>query len=105
MQLPFAVSGMTLVELLVVLVIILLVAAATIPRLQPEMDRSRIREAARSIQLYLSSARNQAIATGRPCGVMIERLPAQNGCSMSLTQVESPVPYGGDTITSLATVA
>ena len=56
---------MTLVELLVVVAIIMLLAAATIPRLRPEMDRSRVREAARSIQLYLSSARNQAIATGR----------------------------------------
>ena len=95
---------MTLIELLVVLVIILVVAAATISQLRPTMDRSRVREAARSIQLYLSSARNQAMATGRPCGVMIERLPAENGCSMSLAQVETPPLYGGDTTTSFATV-
>jgi len=98
-------GGMTLVELLVVLSIILMLAAVTLPRLKPEMDRSRIREAARSIQLYLSSARNQAMATGRSCGVMIERLSAEPGCSMSLTQVETPVRYGGDTTTSFATVA
>ena len=95
---------MTLVELLVVLVIIFLLAAATIPRLRPEMDRARIREAVRSIQLYLSSARDQAIATGRPCGVMIERLPAEPRCSMALSQAEAPVPYAGDAIPSLANV-
>ena len=38
--------GITLVELLVVLTIILLLAAATIPRLRPDMDRARVREAA-----------------------------------------------------------
>ncbi len=105
LTLRVSVSGMTLVELLVVLAIVLLLAAATIPRLKPEIDRSRIREAARSIQLYLSSARNQAIATGHSCGVQIERLAAENGCSMALTQVESPVRYGGDTLNSIATVA
>ena len=96
-------SGMTLIELLVVVSIIVLLAAATIPRLQPAMDRSRVREAARSVQLYLSAARNQAMATGRSCGVMIERLPAENGCSMTLTQVETPPPYGGDSTSSVAT--
>ena len=64
--------GMTLIELLVVLVIILLLAAATIPKIRPDIDRSRIRESARSLQLYLSTARNQALFTGRPCGVIIE---------------------------------
>jgi prepilin-type N-terminal cleavage/methylation domain-containing protein len=97
-------EGMTLVELLVVVTIVLLLAAATIPRFQPGIDRSRIREAARSLQLYLSSARNQAIATGRSCGVMIERLPAEAGCSMLVSQVESPPPYCGDGTPTLANV-
>lgn len=96
--------GMTLVELLVVVTIIMLLAAITIPRLRPEMDRSRVREAARSLQLYLSSARSRAMTTGRSCGVQIERLPAEWGCSMSLTQVETPPLYGGDTSNSVATV-
>ncbi len=97
--------GMTLVELLVVLAIIMMVAAATIPRLKPEMDRARVREAARSIQLYLSSARDQAMATGRSVGVQIERLPAENGCSMSLTQLETPPLYAGDFTNSVAQAA
>jgi prepilin-type N-terminal cleavage/methylation domain-containing protein len=97
--------GMTLIELLVVVAIIMLLAALTIPRLKPEMERSRIREAARSIQLYINSARNLAMLTGRSCGVMIERLPAEPGCSMALTQVETPPPYGGDSLASFATVS
>ena len=35
---------------------------------------------------------------------MIERLPGQTGCSVSLTQVETPPPYGGDFANSTATV-
>ncbi len=47
--------GMTLIELLVVVGILLTVAALTVPRLRPMMDHSKIREAARMIQLYLDS--------------------------------------------------
>ena len=54
---------MTLVELLVVVAIVVMLAAATIPRLKPNIDKARVREAARSIQLYLSSARNRPSPT------------------------------------------
>ena len=102
--------GMTLIELLVVLTIIMILAAATIPRLQPGIDRSRVREAARAVQIYFNSARNLALTTGRSCGVQIERLVASNGsaiesgCSMTISQLESPVAYCGEAIPSLATV-
>ncbi len=88
--------GMTLIELLVVVAIILFAAAIFVPRLKPMMDHSKIREAARVVQLYLSTARNQAMSSGRSCGVMIEPLPSENGCSMTLTQVETPPLFGGD---------
>jgi type II secretory pathway pseudopilin PulG len=109
--------GMTLVELLVVVAIIMMLAAVTIPRLRPDIDRARIREAARSVQLYLSSARNLAITTGRSCGVQIERLanhdatgkpilpPLQAGASASLSQIESPVGYCGEATPSLVDVS
>ena len=95
---------MTLIELLVVMGILLLLAVLTIPKLRPEMEKARVREAARSIQLYLGSARALAMATGRSCGVMIEPLSSENGCSMQLSQVETPLPYSGDFTTSTATV-
>jgi type II secretory pathway pseudopilin PulG len=102
--------GITLVELLVVLVILMIMASATIPRLRPMSDRARTREAARSVQLYVNSARNLAMTTGRTCGVMIERLPTVHDsdncelCSMTLTQVETPPPYAGDSLASVGTV-
>jgi prepilin-type N-terminal cleavage/methylation domain-containing protein len=88
--------GMTLIELLVVVTILLLAAALFVPRLKPMMDHSKVREAARVVQLYLNTARNVAMTSGRSCGVMIEPLITENGCSMTLHQMETPPPFGGD---------
>ncbi len=96
--------GMTLVELLVVVGIMLVVVVMMVPRLPAMMTRSKVREAARVLQLYFSSARVQAMTSGRSCGVMIEPLAIENGCAMTLSQVETPPPYGGDSCSSTATV-
>jgi type II secretory pathway pseudopilin PulG len=91
---------MSLIEILVVVTILLFAAAVFVPRLKPLMDHSKIREAARVVQLYLSTARNQAMSSGRSTGVMIEPLASELGCSMTLTQIETPPPYGGDSSSS-----
>jgi type II secretory pathway pseudopilin PulG len=109
---------MTLIELLVVISIILLLAAATLPRLKPAIEERRLREASRAVHLIFNAARQAAIATGRPAGVMIERLTTvdlanpssgpqviQPSCSMLLTQVQVPPPYAGDTLSANATVS
>ena len=97
--------GVTLIELLVVVTILMIIAAATVPRLRPAMDNQRMREASRSLHLYLSSARNLAMAEGRPCGIKIERLVSHVGtgtvsieyrCATTVSQVQTPPPYGGD---------
>ena len=56
---------MTLVELLVVVGIMLVVVVMMVPRLPAMMTRSKVREAARVLQLYFSSARVQAMTSGR----------------------------------------
>ena len=98
--------GVTLIELLVVVTIMMIIAAATVPRLRPAMDNQRMREASRSLHLYLSSARNLAMSEGRPCGIKIERLvtrdaagnvvPIEYRCATTISQVQTPPPYGGD---------
>ena len=55
--------------MLIVIGIMLIMVAAAATLMQPASESRRIREAARSINIYLSSARNQAMETGRPCGV------------------------------------
>ena len=89
--------GITLIELLVVISIMMLLAAVAVPMMRPTMEGRRVREAARAINVYLSSARSEAMRTGRPVGVMLRRLDGQPECSMVLEQAEVPPTYAGDT--------
>jgi prepilin-type N-terminal cleavage/methylation domain-containing protein len=97
--------GVTLVELLVVISIVVLLAAIAIPALRPTLEGQRIREASRMINVYFGSARNRAIETGRTCGVILRRFEGQPECAMVLEQAEVPPPYAGDTLDATATVA
>jgi len=96
--------GMTLVELLVVITIMVVMLGLSATMFKPAGESRRVREAAREVAVYLSSARNRAIETGRPCGVMFRRLSPTMPCAMTIDQCEVPPPYGGDTEGSMAMV-
>ncbi len=89
-------SGVTLVELLVVISIIVLLAAFTIPSIQPAMEGRRVRLAARSVRAYLGAAQSRAIEKNRPVGVLFERFETDPRACRVLRQVEVPPPYAGD---------
>lgn len=89
---------MTLIELLIVMGIMLVLVTLGAVNMQPEVERRRMREAARQVGVYIGSARSRAMETGRPCGVMIERVAADPRMGMVLHQVEVPPPYAGDTV-------
>ncbi len=100
--------GVTLLELLIVITILALVTAATIPLMLSGVDARRTRETARLVSSYFSSARSRAIETGRSAGVMIVRSNSglvPGGTSINLVTVECPTLYSGDTLLSTATVA
>ena len=88
--------GVTLVELLVVIGIMLILATIALPAMRPLTEARRIREPARAINVYFGRARSRAIESGRPCGVMFERLERQPQASVILRQVEVPPPYSGE---------
>ena len=97
--------GITLIELLVAMTILLMITAITLPVIAPNLATRRIREAARSVDVYLGVARNRAMEIGRPVGVMLA--PVQIGstslpAATTLFQVEIPPPYCGDSLTSAA---
>jgi prepilin-type N-terminal cleavage/methylation domain-containing protein len=94
--------GFTLIELLVVISIILLLTIIAIPLIAPVLKGRDIREGARAVNVFLGSARNRALSSGRPVGVRIERFVSQNDVCMNLSYVEEPPPYAGDTLTSTA---
>ncbi|MDZ4821506.1 MAG: prepilin-type N-terminal cleavage/methylation domain-containing protein [Planctomycetota bacterium] len=104
--------GLTLIELLVVITILGMVTVATIPLLAPGGSSRKIRESARLVSSLLSQAQTQALTTGRPCGVWIERLGkgATDPTDPRLKQAidlflcEVPPPYCGDSLGSVCTV-
>jgi len=67
--------GVTLVELLVVVMILLTLTAIALPALSPSITDRKIREASRGVSTFLSVARARAIRLGRPVGVQLRRLP------------------------------
>ena len=63
--------------MLIVISIIMILTVVTLKAIQPTGDR-RVREAAREVNVYISSARNRAIEIGRPCGVIFHRATGTN---------------------------
>ena len=98
-------SGITLLELLAVIIIIVTVTAATIPALLPALANRRVREASRMVNVFFAGARNRAMQTGRPVGVMLERFNGLPDAAMTLSYCEVPPPYAGDTATSKIHIA
>ena len=106
------VRGVTLVELLVVVTILMMLAAFAIPVVRPLTEGRRIREAARAIDVFITQAKTEAIVNQRPVGIVLERMRQgdegdpddatdgnlfyQDDACNILRMVEIPPPYGGD---------
>ena len=95
--------GFTLIEMLIVISIMTMLVALAARIVSPAKDSRRTREAARAINVYLSSARNRAMETGRPAGVMLRRFAGKSAV-MNLDQCEVPPCYCGETEQSVAKV-
>jgi prepilin-type N-terminal cleavage/methylation domain-containing protein len=95
--------GVTLLEILIVMTIMLMITAATLPVVIPAISNRRMREASRLVSTFISGARSRAIETGRPVGVMFERF---NGLPLAYTisYVEMPPTYSGDTLPTKVTL-
>lgn len=92
--------GLTLIELVVVVGLLVLLAAIALPTIQLAVEGRRVREAARAMNVYLGAARNRAMATGRSVGVVLQRFATEpgnpyNNLCITLDQVEVPPPYAG----------
>src|SRR3954462_616090 len=66
--------GMTLIELLIVIVILTTIVGAAIPLISPSNDDRRLRESARTLNTYITGAQTRAIAAKRPYGIALKRL-------------------------------
>ena len=96
--------GLTLVELLVVVVILVMLVAVTIPLMRSIRSGSELDAAVRKIESIISDARTRAIVTGRPAGITLIRDPLNNNVAFQVALAESPPPYAGDVIHARALV-
>lgn len=64
-------KGYTLIEILVVIAIMLLLVAVTLPAVKYNLDESKVREASRQLNSYIAMAKARAASTGRPCGIWL----------------------------------
>jgi prepilin-type N-terminal cleavage/methylation domain-containing protein len=97
----------TLIEMLVVIAIIGLVAAMALSTIRGAAESRRLREAGRTISGMLYRAKSKAVETGRPYGVMLDRMRDSEGTgsvSQDLYYAEMPPPYVGDTADAYATI-
>ena len=98
-------SGVTLIEMLVVVAIMMFMLGIAAPMFRPDQDKSVARDTAYALNSYLQEARTKAMATGRPCGVAF--IPFENYPSACVIaqQVECPPLYTGETYDSSVTVS
>ena len=99
-----AARGVTLVEMLIVMVIVLSLTAMTVPVMAPMLSQRKTREAARMVSVFINGARNRALQLGRPYGIMLERIPGMEQGCVTLSYAEVPDPYCGMYVNSAAIV-
>lgn len=99
--------GLTLVELLMVIGIMTLLMAVSIPMIRPAFQDRYMREAARQVNAFFSSAQSRAAELGRPVAVWIERVDDSELGSRNATRLflaEVPPSFTGATLDSRVTV-
>jgi prepilin-type N-terminal cleavage/methylation domain-containing protein len=90
-------TGMSLVELLVVVAILGLLAVTVIPNLANTAESRRTREAARTLQSFIAKSHSRAIGRPRWSGFLMQPIPGSYGCS-DVFLADVPEPYRGDTV-------
>ena len=98
-------NGLTLIELLIVIFILVTLVAGVIPMISPNNDARKIREASRGLQTYIIAAQAEAARTGRPAGIGFEEMPNGGGMALEVYQMQVPAPYAGFAEYSRATVS
>jgi prepilin-type N-terminal cleavage/methylation domain-containing protein len=71
-------QGMTLVELLVVIVILVMLVGVTVPLVRTVNNGRELQEAMREIETMIDSAKTRAVVTGRPAGVAFVLPPSSD---------------------------
>ncbi len=109
-------NGLTLVELMIVMAIIVLLASLTLPSVKNLLKDQRISQAARIVQGFAEAAKSKSIASGRRVALVLERARSDaagglgsdaliaNDTCIRLSLAEVFPPYEGDWSGSTARV-
>ncbi len=90
--------GLTLIELLVTIVIMVTVLAGALPLLSPNNNSRKLREASRQLNSLLSQAQAQAARDGRPVGVAFREFGTSapySGMALEAYMIAVPPPFAG----------
>jgi prepilin-type N-terminal cleavage/methylation domain-containing protein len=90
--------GLTLIELLVTIVIMVTVLAGALPLLSPNNNARKLREASRQLNSLLSQAQAQAARDGRAVGVAFREAGASapfSGMALEAYLIAEPPPFAG----------
>lgn len=88
-------NGLTLVELLVVIIILTTLVGGVIPVLSPNNDERKIRAAGRGLQGYISLVQAKAARKGRPHGIAFIESSLGSGVALEVFGLEVPPPFAG----------
>jgi prepilin-type N-terminal cleavage/methylation domain-containing protein len=95
-------DGLTLIELLIVILIAVVLLGAALPIMRTSIEGRAVREASRQLNTYVQLAKSRAAETGRPVGLWLEleTLPEDNTVKFAtqLFLAETPPPYAGDLV-------
>lgn len=97
MRKPKLRRGMTLVELLVVITILVIMIGLAIPIMRPNLRDRGLREASRQLNTYVTLAKARAAEKRRPVGLYIKRDPTFPNTAYQIYLAETPLPYSGQT--------
>jgi type II secretory pathway pseudopilin PulG len=86
--------GLTLIELLVTIVIMVGVLGAVIPLMSPNNNSRKIREASRQLNSLIQQAHAQAARDGRPAGVAFREFNT-SGIALEAFAIAEPPPFAG----------
>ena len=95
--------GMTLVELLAVVAIMVILMSLALQIMRPGLKDRKLREASRQINTFFALAKAKAAETGRPHGVAI--LNTGNVASFQLFLAEVPPIFAGNSYTGSESIA
>lgn len=89
-------AGMTLVELLTVITIMVILIAVAVPVMRPALKDRKLREASRQVNTFIALAKSKAVEAGRPHGIYIARDANNPNSAYQIFLAETPLPYAGD---------